>query len=67
MKYKNGNESQTYIEEASWVVCEEDPQEVVFNNMIQLWIERKISFKELIKFYPDYDDSIPKKLSRILV
>ena len=62
---RNGSKPKKEISDLIGTICEEDPQEVVFDSMIRLWIERKIPYSELIRYYPDYDDSMPKRLSKI--
>lgn len=43
------------------IICAPDDQEVEFDRLFQLWIDRKIDFSELMKNYPDYDEAMPKK------
>jgi len=59
-------QTQNIFESPIGEICEEDSQEVIFDHMIKLWIEGRISYKELKKKYPDYESSTLRKIIRLL-
>jgi len=34
-------------------IIKRDEQEALWKKLLRLWIDRKITYKELIKYYPD--------------
>ncbi|HEX2868678.1 MAG TPA: hypothetical protein VHO03_16680 [Ignavibacteriales bacterium] len=46
------------------IICEEDPQQTIFSRKVKDWVDNKISYTELMDYYPDYDMPLPEKIFR---
>ncbi len=49
------------------IVCEEDPQEKIFEHYIRLWVNNEISYSDLMKNYPMHEASMLKKILNFIL
>jgi hypothetical protein len=49
------------------IPLDKDPQEKKFEYWFKLWIDNKISYRDLVQEFPDYDASMIHKLLRVLI
>ncbi len=44
------------------IACNQDEQELLFDNMVKLWVDNKINYSMLIRNYPDFNSSMIRKI-----
>lgn len=44
------------------IVCEIDPQEVLFDQMVKLWVDGEISYDMLMNNFPTYYSSMIRRI-----